>query len=397
MKIEKIRKSHKNKIIIGSLVGLGIISTAIYLPSHSKYKLTSSIPITTGTVNYIVPDVNIVAMYTVDENGEETKVETLPSGDYQINAKSFCQNKEGNKVAAEFDYNKETKKLNLNLPPEKGTKCHIYFEKYEIKNIELIAAGSLYDMKYVSYSLDNGSTWLAFPTGTKASVPINSLIKYDDRCTNINVCSSSDCSTNTNTSGYIASLGTRNVNDIPITSTYKINGNEKVLYGWTCLAEDTLILVYDENKKKKLKKPIKSLKKGDKVYTYDEEKKQLTTSTIKDIDTTLANRIIAITLNNNEIIRCTENHKFYLKNRGYIKAKELKPKDMLLGMDNTNYEITDIKEEFYQEGLRVYNLKLDNNNNCIIGNLNVITYMATFIVGYSSLINKVKAADCDPC
>ena len=63
MKIERIRKSHKRKIIIGGLILVCITSVITITTTRAKYKLTEDIPLVKGTINYKPYDFKIMAMY----------------------------------------------------------------------------------------------------------------------------------------------------------------------------------------------------------------------------------------------------------------------------------------------------------------------------------------------
>ncbi len=63
MKIEILKKDNKKKIAIGIIAIISIISVLIFARSFVKYKLTQSIPLVNGTINYTVPDLNMIAIY----------------------------------------------------------------------------------------------------------------------------------------------------------------------------------------------------------------------------------------------------------------------------------------------------------------------------------------------
>ncbi|MCI9281250.1 MAG: hypothetical protein HFI49_03215 [Bacilli bacterium] len=52
MQFERIRKSHKRKIIIGGLILVCVISAITITTTRAKYKITQDIPLARGTVNY---------------------------------------------------------------------------------------------------------------------------------------------------------------------------------------------------------------------------------------------------------------------------------------------------------------------------------------------------------
>ena len=65
MEFETLKKSHlKRNIIIGIVVVL-IISAVILNFTRAKYRTTQSIPLVNGTINYSLPDLNIMDLCQV--------------------------------------------------------------------------------------------------------------------------------------------------------------------------------------------------------------------------------------------------------------------------------------------------------------------------------------------
>ena len=62
--------------------------------TKAKYQLTESIPIVRGTINAKAYDFKIMAMYTIDDEGNESSIERMPDANsYLINTeKSYCVN-----------------------------------------------------------------------------------------------------------------------------------------------------------------------------------------------------------------------------------------------------------------------------------------------------------------
>lgn len=169
MQFEKIRRINKSKLLVGGVVALGLISTFIYLPSMAKYKLTESINIANGVVNYKVPDLNVVAMYTSEDGVNYAETAITPSSGYLINEeKSYC-NLNGVK-----DDNIIIKTINnmvsfANL--QKGSKCYIYFDKL---NFNLVLNDYIFswdNMKNASkYNIYSDNNFLMSTTETSAEI-----------------------------------------------------------------------------------------------------------------------------------------------------------------------------------------------------------------------------------
>ena len=127
MPFETLKKSHiKRNIIIGVLV-VGIISAIILQFTRAKYRVTESIPLVNGTINYTLPDLNIIGLYV---DGEEV-TELDSSKEYTLDtSKSTCTYKDGSAISnLSINYDSDTKELQITPFTTKGTKCYLYFDE----------------------------------------------------------------------------------------------------------------------------------------------------------------------------------------------------------------------------------------------------------------------------
>ena len=128
MNFEVIKRSHvKRNILIGVLVVL--ILTAIILTfTKAKYKITESIPLVNGTINYELSDFNLIGAY-IQEGDNYIQVNEIPTSGYEFNSeKSYCTvNGENINATIAFDMTSQT----LSVVPltTKGTKCYLYFDE----------------------------------------------------------------------------------------------------------------------------------------------------------------------------------------------------------------------------------------------------------------------------
>ena len=128
MRFERVKRSHlKRNIIIGVFV-VFVFSAIIINFTRAKYRVTQSIPLVSGTINYSKADLNLVAMYQANESGGYDSIDAMPASGYVINEeKSYCE------VSGEKDSNA---KLYTNSAGEhvvgnlkKGSKCYLYFDE----------------------------------------------------------------------------------------------------------------------------------------------------------------------------------------------------------------------------------------------------------------------------
>ena len=127
MKIETLKKNHlKRNIIIGMVVVL-IISAVILNFTRAKYRVTQSIPLVNGTINYSLADLNIVGLYI--DGKEATELDSNKT--YTLDTtQSTCTYKDGSTIPnLTISYDSETGALQISPFTTKGTKCTLYFEE----------------------------------------------------------------------------------------------------------------------------------------------------------------------------------------------------------------------------------------------------------------------------
>ena len=144
MKFETLKKDNKKKITIGIIAIISIISVLIFAGSFAKYKLTQSIPLTNGTINYTVPALNMIAIYQEKESGGYDKVNTIPTSGYTFSNESYCAILKGNSFEKKEDitvnYNMDTKTISV-APITEKTRCYLYFDKKILSGSEYILGG----------------------------------------------------------------------------------------------------------------------------------------------------------------------------------------------------------------------------------------------------------------
>ena len=164
MKIETLKKSHLKRNIMIGIVAVAIISAIILNFTKAKYRVTESIPLVNGTINYSLADFNAIAIYVNGDNGY-TKTDTIPDGYVLNESESYCTINGEEDTSISLSYDTATKSLSVTPMTTKGTKCYLYFDEKGITNIqELIANYST--VKTRTFPFTTSTTVTGNTTGT---------------------------------------------------------------------------------------------------------------------------------------------------------------------------------------------------------------------------------------
>ena len=127
MEFETLKQSHLKRNVIIGVVAVLIISAVVLNFTRAKYRVTQSIPLVNGTINYTLPDIQIVGLYINGVEAEEldsTKSYTLDT------TQSTCTYKDGSTIQnLTLNYDSDTKTFTIAPYTTKGTKCTLYFEE----------------------------------------------------------------------------------------------------------------------------------------------------------------------------------------------------------------------------------------------------------------------------
>ena len=158
MHFETLKKSHlKRNIMIGIVIVL-IISAIILNFTRAKYRVTQSIPLVNGTINYTPADLNAVAIYINGDSGY-TKADTIPDGYVLNEEESYCTINGEEDTSISLSYDTSTKSLSVTPMTTRGTKCFLYFDEKGITNIqELIASKTIATRDSFSSTLTTNTT-----------------------------------------------------------------------------------------------------------------------------------------------------------------------------------------------------------------------------------------------
>ena len=142
MNFEVLKRSHvKRNILIGVIIVL-ILSAIILTFTRAKYKITKSLPLVNGTINYELSDFNLIGAYIQTEGDNYTQVDEIPTSGYEFNSeKSYCTVNDEN-INVTLSYDMETQNLTITPLTTKGTKCYLYFDEKLSAGDTILASGN---------------------------------------------------------------------------------------------------------------------------------------------------------------------------------------------------------------------------------------------------------------
>ena len=126
MKFEVLKRTHTKRYILIALLVVALISSLILNFTQAKYRVTESIPLIQGTINFSPSDLNLMAVY-LNKNGETISSDKVPHVGYTLNEEqTLCEVNNVKDENIEISY--ENGLLNFNGLGNKGTKCTAYFD-----------------------------------------------------------------------------------------------------------------------------------------------------------------------------------------------------------------------------------------------------------------------------
>ncbi len=138
----------------------------------------------------------------------------------------------------------------------------------------------------------------------------------------------------------------------------KANGKAVCVNG-KCFTADTLVLT------KSGLRPIKEICKGDDIYSRNEETGETGFQKVKEVFVTEAHTIYHIWLDGKEEVKTTAYHSFFVKDRGWVTAIQLREADLLETAEGTA-GITGVTKVRHDEPVDVYNFHVDEWNSFFV-------------------------------
>ena len=127
MEIETLKRSHLKRNILIAVVVVLVISAVILNFTRARYRVTQSIPLVNGVINYTPYDLKLVAMYQQNDDGEYVSIDEVPDSGYSLSTiNSYCEVNDTKDESIQIEYQDGI--INVLGMNQKGTKCYLYFD-----------------------------------------------------------------------------------------------------------------------------------------------------------------------------------------------------------------------------------------------------------------------------
>lgn len=131
-----------------------------------------------------------------------------------------------------------------------------------------------------------------------------------------------------------------------------------MLFGLTsqCFTGDTLVSTEDGLR------PIEEIQAGDYVWSENTETGEKELKKVFSVSVTETTALVHVTTENGTVINTTENHPFYVEEKGWCAAANLEDGDVLRTQDGETETVESVQIENLDEAVKVYNLEIEDSH-----------------------------------
>ncbi len=122
---------------------------------------------------------------------------------------------------------------------------------------------------------------------------------------------------------------------------------------------------------------IENIKAGDKVISTNEETFEVADKVVVETYIREVSKLVHLTIND-ELISTTEDHPFYVKSKGFVNAGQLQVGNKVIDLNGDILIVEDIKIEFVENPVTVYNLQVEDFHTYHVGNIGVLVHNANY-------------------
>ena len=121
------------------------------------------------------------------------------------------------------------------------------------------------------------------------------------------------------------------------------------------------------------KKNIEDVKTEDKVWLWNENTKKQELNPVVQLFRNNKRDMVYITVGGEKITTTTE-HPFYVKGKGWVRAKTLLDTDMLICYNGDVLKIGNVQIEYAENAVQTYNFEVEGNHNYYVGDRSVLAH-----------------------
>ncbi len=121
------------------------------------------------------------------------------------------------------------------------------------------------------------------------------------------------------------------------------------------------------------KKNIEDVKVGDKVWSWNEKTNKQELKPVVQLFRNNKRDLVYITVGGEKITTTTE-HPFYVKGKGWVRAKNLLDTDILVCYNDNEQKIGSVQIEYAENSVQTYNFEVEGNHNYYVGDKSVLAH-----------------------
>ncbi|MCM1368220.1 MAG: polymorphic toxin-type HINT domain-containing protein [Roseburia sp.] len=121
------------------------------------------------------------------------------------------------------------------------------------------------------------------------------------------------------------------------------------------------------------KKNIEDVKVGDKVWSWNDKTNKQELKPVVQLFRNNKRDMVYITVGGEKITTTTE-HPFYVKGKGWVRAKNLVDSDMLVCYNGSTLKIDSVQIEYADHAVQTYNFEVEGNHNYYVGDASVLAH-----------------------
>lgn len=113
--------------------------------------------------------------------------------------------------------------------------------------------------------------------------------------------------------------------------------------------------------------PIENVRAGDKVYSFNADTQEVSKKTVEETFVRESNELVHITVNG-ETISSTPDHPFYVPQKGFVRAINLRAGDVLWTVNGEYVVVEKVQHEILESPVKVFNFRVADNHTYFVGN-----------------------------